>query len=283
MRHSAATDETREQAALYALGALSQHEARSFEVHIREGCPVCEADLRGFDGVVGALGVGPPQTSPPAYLRDLLVARIAKEGQPSPSPAEYGSARGPRFESGRRPILAAVLPWAIAASLAVVAAASLYAWNRADDRSRSQESRIADLNLLNEQTRKRLEETSSKSDEQTRMLKALETPGSRMIHLADPQVKTAYNGMLVWDTAHSQWIVSADLPSAPAGKVYQLWFVTQSAKKSAGLMSAGRDGHWFTVADIPSGLGQISAAAITMEPEGGSEQPTMPIYSMGTT
>jgi anti-sigma-K factor RskA len=283
MRHSAATDETREQAALYALGALSQHEARSFEVHIREGCPVCEADLRGFDNVVGALGLGPPQTSPPTYLRDLLVARIAKEGQPSFSPSEYGSAQGPRFESGRRSMLAAVLPWAIAASLAVVAAASLYAWNRADDRSRSQESRIADLILRNEQTREKLEETSSKNDERARMMKALETPGSRMIHLADPQVKTAYNGMLVWDTAHSQWIVSADLPSAPAGKVYQLWFVTQTAKKSAGLMSGGRDGHWFTVADIPSGLDQISAAAITLEPEGGSEQPTMPIYSMGTT
>src|SRR5262249_32640883 len=115
-----------------------------------------------------------------------------------------------------------------------------------------------DLNLLNEQTRKKLEETSRKNDEQTRMVKALETPGSRMIHLADPQVKTAYNGMLVWDTAHSQWIVSADLPSAPAAKGYQLWFVTQTPQKSAGLMSGGRDGHWFTVADIPSGLDQIA-------------------------
>jgi anti-sigma-K factor RskA len=28
-------------------------------------------------------------------------------------------------------------------------------------------------------------------------------------------------------------------------------------------------------------IGQLAAAAITLEPEGGSEQPTMPIYAIG--
>src|SRR5215831_7970822 len=125
MRHNAATDETREQAALYALGALSQHEARSFEVHIRDGCPVCEADLHGFDGVVSAMGLEPPQISPPGYLRDLLTARIEKEVPQTARPSDQGLDQAPRPVHQARPAIArTILPWAIAASLAVVALAS---------------------------------------------------------------------------------------------------------------------------------------------------------------
>jgi hypothetical protein len=43
MRHERATEELRELAAFYALGSLTQHEAHSFEIHVQEGCPVCEA------------------------------------------------------------------------------------------------------------------------------------------------------------------------------------------------------------------------------------------------
>jgi anti-sigma-K factor RskA len=37
----------------------------------------------------------------------------------------------------------------------------------------------------------------------------------------------------------------------------------------------------FTVVQFPSSVTQLDAAAITLEPEGGSEQPAMPIYATG--
>jgi len=41
-------------------------------------------------------------------------------------------------------------------------------------------------------------------------------------------------------------------------------------------------GQSFTIIDVPSDVSkQVAAAAITLEPEGGSEQPTMPIYVLG--
>ena len=78
-----------------------------------------------------------------------------------------------------------------------------------------------------------------------------------------------------------RWVVTANLPAAPAGKVYQLWFVTPDSKISAGLISTDQNGHGFAAVPFPSSITQLDAAAITLEPEGGSEQPTMPIYLLG--
>jgi anti-sigma-K factor RskA len=77
--------------------------------------------------------------------------------------------------------------------------------------------------------------------------------------------------------------VTADLPPAPEGKVYQLWFVTPTAKISAGLISTDKTGHGFTIVQFPLNFGELAATAITLEPEGGSQQPTSAIYVLGTS
>jgi anti-sigma factor ChrR (cupin superfamily) len=77
MRHHAAHDEIAERAALYALGALTQVEAQAFEDHLAEGCEVCQAEVDGFEEVVGSLGAGEAQEVPP-QVRDRLVARISE-------------------------------------------------------------------------------------------------------------------------------------------------------------------------------------------------------------
>src|ERR1051325_9460730 len=79
LRHDVPTEESQESAALYALGALSQHEARAFEIHLRQGCEVCQRELDEFTGVVDALNATTVEATPPGYLRDLLNARIEKE------------------------------------------------------------------------------------------------------------------------------------------------------------------------------------------------------------
>lgn len=84
-----------ERAALYALGALSQHEARAFEEHLSEGCPSCAADLRDFERVVEGLAFGAPPAAPPTDAREELLARVsarAKENSPA------GSEENPRGE-----------------------------------------------------------------------------------------------------------------------------------------------------------------------------------------
>ena len=81
MRHESITEEGQELAALYALGALTQQEARAFESHLQDGCAVCKTELDNFESVVGTIGISTEPDNPPAYLRDLLAVRIEKEKQ----------------------------------------------------------------------------------------------------------------------------------------------------------------------------------------------------------
>jgi anti-sigma-K factor RskA len=63
--------------------------------------------------------------------------------------------------------------------------------------------------------------------------------------------------------------VSLNLPAAPAGKVYEIWFVRHGHAVPAGFAHAGRT----DVAHVPRG----AAVAVTLEPRGGSGRPTGPL------
>lgn len=81
MKHSVADDQIREQLALYALGALSQQEARVVEHHLAEGCEVCASELQTFESVVEALAFAVPPATPPAGVRAKLISGLVEETQ----------------------------------------------------------------------------------------------------------------------------------------------------------------------------------------------------------
>jgi anti-sigma factor ChrR (cupin superfamily) len=87
MNHSLMEEELEERASLYALGALNQHEARSFEEHLAEGCEACATELSGFEAVVTNLAYGAPDAAPPASAREKLLARLGEETEPTPPAA----------------------------------------------------------------------------------------------------------------------------------------------------------------------------------------------------
>jgi anti-sigma factor ChrR (cupin superfamily) len=85
VKHSSATDETRERAALHALGALSAEEAREFERHLADGCAVCAAERGAFAGVASDLALAATPASPAPSVRAHLLqeARAARRGGPT--------------------------------------------------------------------------------------------------------------------------------------------------------------------------------------------------------
>jgi anti-sigma factor ChrR (cupin superfamily) len=66
-----------EQAALYALGALSQHEARAFAERLAEGDTAYATELQAFEQVVEALGFGAPEATPSTAVGERLLANVA--------------------------------------------------------------------------------------------------------------------------------------------------------------------------------------------------------------
>ncbi|MFL6274956.1 MAG: anti-sigma factor domain-containing protein [Blastocatellia bacterium] len=268
---------------------MSQHEARAFEVHLRQGCEICQQELNEFTGVVDALNTGAPAIPPPHYLRDLLNARIEKEASLT-IPRVLDAAQIYQFPDKATPMLPPVtrrsplgtwLPWAAAAGLLIVFAYTLFSW-------RLEHRQLQAVASQNTETRQQLAELREQiSDEKARAREleeinaVLAAPQRSVIEMAGPEGALSTVASVYWDHQKNRWVVSANLPPVPDGKVYQLWMVTPDAKISAGLIEPDARGHGFVIVDVPPNVSQIQAAAITLEPQGGSPQPTMPIYALG--
>ncbi|HEX8087245.1 MAG TPA: hypothetical protein VF762_00230, partial [Blastocatellia bacterium] len=79
MKHTLVPDEMIEVAASYALGALSQQEARAFENHLADGCPACKAELESFEATLTALAFAGEVAPPSVKVRDELLTRFRDE------------------------------------------------------------------------------------------------------------------------------------------------------------------------------------------------------------
>src|SRR5215471_9151454 len=214
MEHKLATDEIREKAALYALGALSQIEARAFENHLDEGCEVCRAELAGFDGVVGVLGLAAPPADPPAALRNRLLATIANEpkaaallkqdrAQAGRSRAEFmapvrAERRAPRFS---------VLPWAVAAGIALIAAAGLISMRGV---VRSARDELAQMRVEIIHVNEVLTATQARESEHLQVISLLQQPGENHIFLATQPGIPASRGDVYLSSQERRLLVLAD-------------------------------------------------------------------------
>jgi len=73
------------------------------------------------------------------------------------------------------------------------------------------------------------------------------------------------------DSLHKAVLVTKNMPAAPSGKVYQLWLQDPTGHMaSAGLMPPGTD----QVVVLDGDASKATGAGITVEPAGGSGQPT---------
>lgn len=95
--HSVAEEETNEWAALYALGALNQQEARAFEEHLAEGCEACAANALSFQEAVGALAFAPSEATPSPAVREKLSGFLAEEGKTKAADAHFKPSVPPQF------------------------------------------------------------------------------------------------------------------------------------------------------------------------------------------
>ena len=278
---------------MYALGALSQLEAGAFDAHLREGCLACCAELEQFDRVAGMLGSAAPPNAPPTYLRDLLAVRIEREAAEAPVTSGSVIHFPDKLNAISRTAAPApsafsrtLLPWAIAAALLIALAYTLTAWQK-DRRSLSaaidgsSSGAVTAAQRENAELKQQLGNEKARAIELTQINAVLSSPQWRIIPLAGQEPAPDSSAKVYWDVQGNRWVVTADLPPAPESKVYQVWFVTPAAKVSAGLIAPDKTGHGFAVLRFPAGVGPLAAAAITLEPEGGSPQPTMPIYVLG--
>ncbi|WP_328498303.1 anti-sigma factor [Streptomyces sp. NBC_00414] len=227
----------------YALHALSDDERGEFERHAAD-CEACAQEALELSETAARLALA-VSVIPPAALKGRVMGRITTVRQESPrvvSPARPlgGSVRARRLSR-----------WALAACLAAVAAfggTTVWQYDRAQD--------------AHEQAQR----SERRSDAIAAVLAASDAR-TRTAELADG----ARGTVVVSKRRDEAVFIASGMASPPSGKVYQLWFNDAGTMRSAGLM----DSHRTAEAVLLEGaVDRASGMGITVEPAGGSAEPT---------
>jgi anti-sigma-K factor RskA len=259
----------RDLAAAYALGALSPEETRAFETYLATSAEARQevAELRE---TAALLALSAPDAEPaPALRARVLEAVSASKLRPlSPSPTAAPAPLRPT----RRP---SPLFWAaLAASLLAAVGLGLRAGRLADELAQ-RDSTIAEQARTLVAQDQRLATTDS-------TLASLLSPGVQLVQLTakgdpDPQIQ------LFWDRRRNTAVLHASkLRPVPAGRTYQLWFIKDGKPVPSVTFDVAPAGEALVPRVTVPSEGQISAAAVTEEPAGGSPQPTTPVLLVGT-
>ncbi|MFD4137634.1 anti-sigma factor [Streptomyces sp. NPDC058572] len=235
----------------YVLHALPADERAAFENHLA-GCAACAQEAAELAAAAARLG-GAEAMRPSADLKQRVLDQIAVTGQEAPRPAPHSPAgERPRPETppaaprGRR-LLQVALAACLAAALAF-AALALKQHREADD-ARAQVSR---------------------ADQRYEVLADMLSAADATI-LTQRLFGTATGSVIVSRSEGQAAFVASGLPPLPSGKVYELWFAEAGTLRPAALL-AGTGEQQMRVLRGP--VGGATAIGITVEPEGGSPQPT---------
>ena len=249
---------------LYALGALDGEEKQALEAHLRT-CGQCQQELAQARVRTSLLGLTAAPIAPPPAVRSALMDRIhGKASMPSVQtiPEQLRKKRwGLRFSL------------TFAATTAILAI-GIYFLGK-DDRQQQQENRSLQAQLLAAQSEALRDAASLHA-----YADVIAAPDTISVTLQQQAGGTPGQAHVLYNARMGLVVYSGQISPPPAGKSYQLWLVPSSgAPVNAGLVAANQQ-NGALIAHFEAGLG-AKAFAVTLEPGGGSPQPTGPKVLVG--
>ncbi|MER7128402.1 anti-sigma factor [Streptosporangium saharense] len=230
-------------AGAYALDAIDDEvELRRFERHLT-ACAECAQETATLAETVARLGVA-VAAEPPPGLRARVLAEIEQVRQLPPEVASAPRARRMGVVTWR-PWLTALC---VAAALAVVAGLGV---TTLQARQELEQARRAEQRI-----------TAVLTADDARTVTAPATGAGRGGR-GTVVVSRSRNAMVFW---------AAGLGDLPAGRVYQLWRLSPGRITSAGLLASSGSGG--TVPVLSATDSDVDRVGVTVEPAGGSRQPT---------
>jgi anti-sigma-K factor RskA len=240
-------DPARELLGAWALDAVDDVERAAVERAIREDPELAE-EARALRETAALLAVG-EAAAPPAGVRDNVLTTIAQTEQEDPVPRtrpdRAGAAPAARGGHGRG-------RWIVAA--AVLLATAIPTGLAVQQAQRAQHA----------------------EEQVTSLAEALTRPDARVLR-ADVEG----GGRAVAVVTDDDTIFSAQgLPALTDDRAYQLWVIDEGSPSSAGVLPADEGSVSAEVGQLPDG----AVLALTVEPAGGSAQPTTtPILTLPTS
>ena len=219
----------------YAVDAVDDLERARFEQHLA-ACEDCRAEVAELRETAALLAEA-TAVAPPAALRESVLAGISQIRPLAPEVPTPAPRSATEHRSGRR----AWMPFLVAAALALVAgvgALIVQPWG-GDDVPRL-----------------------------TAAEQVLQAPDAEEVVV---DLGEAGRATVTRSKSHDRAVITTeDMVAAPDGKDYELWFIDGDTFTSAGLMPDVAD----QTVVLDGSASDAAAVGITVEPDGGSKQPT---------
>jgi anti-sigma-K factor RskA len=226
----------------YAVDALTGDELAEFEKHLQR-CTSCTEEVRGLQETAARLGMT-TAIEPPSWMRQQVLAAAGRTRQLPPSAGrllDRGTSR--RAARLRRSLPRSVAAVAMAAAIVVLA-------------------------VLQVNTRDQLEQTQQGN---RAVAAALAAPGA---HIETSSTTLGGSVTAVISPRDREAVITtANMPTPTDARVYQLWVISASGARSAGLLPASNSGG-VTSPVLASDVRSGDRLGITVEPAGGTSQPT---------
>lgn len=239
-------DTLREYIAEYAFGLTDAEDTRRVEAGLAD-CAGAAQELAEYRQIQDALRSAVPQITPPASLREKLMAATAPIQTASPAPAP---ARPVKTASFNRAWLAA------AAAVALLVITNLFWLMRAT----APETTPLENNAFV------LSSTSS----------------LRWVRLPAENTETQSAAFLMWNAASTTGLMYAvNLPPLQQGRVYELWLTRDGERVSVGTFNVDDGGEAALIFHAIDPIDNFQRAWVTEEPAGGAPQPSNNIIARG--
>lgn len=238
----------------YALDALTEKERELVEQYLIEH-PEARQQIEEMKYTASVLPLSVSPVAPPRHARERLMARVAADERARSEVKHQPSPRVNRFESFFRTFslaaAAVAIIWVIVLNIQVV--------RLRNEIAALDSALVAQSNSLNQ-----IIETLPQTTPSQTITVSLKGTN------AEPQAQ----GQLIADPAsQSAVLVITGLPALEPGKTYQVWLIG-GAPVSAGLLTVDSNGQGVLIVASQEAIGSFNSLGISVEPEGGSPQPT---------
>ena len=292
----------RHQAALYALGLLTQHEAYCFELHLEE-CRVCRAESAKLLLASAQIGLAVKEEEPTEGFRERLAARIdssprnkplpglPEKQEPAPVAPPFKPVKTPKTEKKTEPAkknlsIPAIAPMPpappprsrktaffkhaiIYAIFAALCAYAYYLWqNNEEDKIELQSLKESAENAQSD-LKRQLESQRENTVKLERFQELLSDPYTRVTRLKGQASTPDIAGAVLWNILTDDITVIGAFNPAPAGMFYRLWLSSPSEMFSVGQLPSD-NGRVFTTVKLNQGSLAASSgitAIVTLESE----------------
>jgi anti-sigma-K factor RskA len=233
----------RENLPAYALGALDTDEAAALEAHLQT-CDSCPAELAAYRAISNVLLTAVPPQQPPAALRQRLQTRL------------------PGAQKAHR-------QWRPAWSLPT--------WSLGQFALGAVVILLVALNVFS------LIQIQALQHQQAQFARQIQTGQAAFAMLAYPETKALpisgsnIAGTLLLDKEHNAAVLIAwNLPPIAENQTYQIWLIDPKGERTNAGLFRQETGQPFTSQSIFStqAISSFTGLGVTVEPAGGSSQPT---------